>query len=158
VSSQAPSVIWLSPGELLPLNILDPDRKHFIFSILEVSLPAAGYQSQPLNGLPPLRLTVKPNGQPDPGGSIFRCTSTISRMTGLTSSPWLSLHTTNTSHSANMVTPFFANKVFTQTQKCPRICCVRHCSLSCYRYQRLHQYLHNQMSHALKQYKVHSAT
>src|SRR5882724_4683209 len=65
----------------------------------------------------------------------------------------------NTSHSATMVTPFFANKGFH-----PKLEVSLKCVVSDAAHQvatdlkELHLYLHDQISHALKQYEVHSAS
>ena len=64
----------------------------------------------------------------------------------------------NMSHSATMVTPFFTNKGFHPKIK---VCLEPVVSEAAHQVatdlKELHLYLHNQISHALKQYEVHSA-
>src|SRR5882724_9409675 len=65
----------------------------------------------------------------------------------------------NTSHSATMVTPFFANKGFHPKLKVslePVVSDTAHQVAT--DLKELHLYLRDQISHALKQYEVHSAS
>jgi len=59
----------------------------------------------------------------------------------------------NTSHSVTMVTPFFANKGFH-----PKLKVLEAAHQVATDLKDLHQYLHDQISCALKQYKVHSVS
>src|SRR5882672_8323117 len=64
----------------------------------------------------------------------------------------------NTSHSATMVTPFFTNKGFHPKLKVSLASVVLDAAHSVASdLNELHQYLHDQIAHALKQYEVHSA-
>src|SRR5882672_9092708 len=64
----------------------------------------------------------------------------------------------NTSHSATMVTPFFANKGFHPKIEVSLESVVSDAAHSVASdLKKLHQYLHDQIAHALKQYEVHSA-
>jgi len=65
----------------------------------------------------------------------------------------------NTSHSATMATPFFANNIFhpkLEVSFKPVVLDAAHQVTT--DLKELHQYLHDQISHALKQYEVHSAS
>ena len=65
----------------------------------------------------------------------------------------------NTSHSVTMVTPFFANKGFHPKLKVslePVVLEAAHQVAT--DLKELHLYFHDQISHALKQYEVHSAS
>ena len=65
----------------------------------------------------------------------------------------------NTSHSVTMVTPFFAHKGFhpkLEVSLKPVVSEAAHQVAT--DLKELHQYLHDQISHALKQYEVHSAS
>src|SRR5882672_5555600 len=62
----------------------------------------------------------------------------------------------NTSHLATMVTPFFANKGFHPKLEVSLVSDAAHSVAS--NLKELHQYLRDQIAHALKQYKVHSAS
>src|SRR5882724_10561865 len=65
----------------------------------------------------------------------------------------------NTSHSATMVTPFFANKGFhpkLEVSLEPVVSDTAHQVAT--DLKELHQYFHDQISHAIRQYEVHSAS
>src|SRR5882672_7675714 len=63
----------------------------------------------------------------------------------------------NTLHSATMVTPFFANKGFHPKLEVSLASVVSDAVHSIASdLKELHQYLHDQISNTLKQYKVHS--
>src|SRR5467141_2565681 len=65
----------------------------------------------------------------------------------------------NTSHSATMVTPFFANKGFHPKLEVSLESFVSDAAHSIASdLKEPHQYLHDQITHVLKQYKVHSAS
>jgi len=65
----------------------------------------------------------------------------------------------NTSHSVTMVTPFFANKGFHPKLKVSLESVVLETAFQITKYlKELHLYLHDQISWALKQYEVHSAS
>src|SRR5467141_1428569 len=65
----------------------------------------------------------------------------------------------NTSHSATMVTPFFANKGFHPKLEVSLASVVSDAAHSVASdLKELHQYLHDQIARALKQYEVHSAS
>src|SRR5467141_332717 len=65
----------------------------------------------------------------------------------------------NTSHSETMVTPFFANKVFHPKLEVSLASVVLDAAHSVASdLKELHQYLHDQIAHALKKYAVHSAS
>ena len=61
----------------------------------------------------------------------------------------------NTSHSATMVTPFFANKGFhPKLEVSLKSVALEAAHQVATDLKELHQYLHNQISHALNQYEV----
>ena len=100
---------------------------------------------------------VKLSGSIRSWSSIFRCMSTTNRMIGSTSFPWPSLHTTTCHIQRPWSPPFFANKGFDPKLEVslePIVSDTAHQVTT--DLKELHLYLPNQVSHALKQYEVHS--
>ena len=125
--------------------------------LLEVTLPVAGYQGQPLDYHP------ETDGQTEWVNQILEQYLWV--YINYQQDNWVNLLPldkfayNNTSHSVTMVTPFFANKGFHPKLKVSLGSVVSDTFHQVgIDLKELHQYFHDQISCALKQYKVHSVS